>query len=132
MKIIYQCPHCSAALNAKQNIILAAKKSTEPKNKGLVLLHEELGNYTVASSASLTIETGDEVDFYCPVCKANLQARKNPDLAEFTRIDRTGSYETIFISRTYGERCTFQLSDKKKMKTYGESVKKFQNPEWFL
>lgn len=132
MKEIYQCPHCQAGLNAKRNIIIAAVKSNNPKNKGLVLLHEDLGNYTVAMSSSLSIETGDVVDFFCPVCHVSLQAIKAGDLAEFIRIDELGNQHTIFISRTYGERCTFQLDEKKKLKTFGEQVKKYQDPDWFL
>ncbi|MCF8368271.1 MAG: hypothetical protein K9G76_04455 [Bacteroidales bacterium] len=132
MKLIYQCPKCKAALNAKRNIILAASSSSVKENKGLVLLHEELGNYTVATTPSLTVETGDKVNFFCPVCHESIDSREGENLASFIRIDENGEESVIVISRIYGERCTFQVDDKKEVKSYGDSVKKFLNPEWFL
>lgn len=131
MELIYKCPHCNASINAKRNIILAAVKTSDKTNKGLVLLHEEIGNYTVAISSSLKIDSGEEVDFYCPVCHASLNSEKGNSLASFTRIEN-GDESSIVISRIYGERCTFQIDDKKKVKSYGESVSKFIDPEWFL
>jgi hypothetical protein len=131
MRLTYKCPHCHAAINAKKNIILAAHGPDSKDNKGLALLHEEIGNYTVAMSATLNIKTGDLVTFFCPVCNESLISDKSKDMAHFIRIDETGEETTIFISRTYGERCTFQVDDKKRMRSYGDSVKKFLDPEWF-
>ncbi len=132
MDLIYQCPHCKAAINAKRNIILSAHKKGEKNNKGLVLLHEEIGNYTVAMSPSLKVDSGDEVDFFCPVCNKSLNNEKGEQLASFLRIDEAGEETTIVISRIYGERCTFQVDDNKRVKSYGESVQRYLNPEWFL
>jgi hypothetical protein len=132
MSINYICPFCRSALNAKRNIILVAKRPDEKHNQGLVFLHEEIGNYTVANSSTLVVESGNVVDFYCPVCNESLNAVKGENLAKFNRIDEVGEESTIVISRVYGERCTFQLDDKKKVKTYGESVRKYLDPEWFL
>ena len=131
MRLIYKCPHCKAAINAKKNIILAASAADHKENKGLALLHEEMGNYTVAMSATLKVKAGDVVDFCCPVCNASLNSDKSDDMASFLREDETGEETTIYISRTYGDRCTFQVDDKKHIKTYGDSVKKFLDPEWF-
>lgn len=132
MVLTYKCPHCGASINAKRNIILRACKVGDKSNKGLVLLHEEIGNYTVAMTSSLNVDSGDEVDFFCPVCGEKLNSEKGKNLASFTRIDETGEETTIVISRIYGERCTFQVDDKKQVKSYGESVQKYLNPEWFL
>lgn len=132
MTVNYICPHCRSALNAKKNIILVGKIPHEKNNKGLVLLHEEIGNYTVATSPTLIVDTGDEVDFHCPVCGYLLNSVKAENMASFIRVDDIGDETTIVISRIYGERCTFQLDDKKKFKSYGESVQKYLDPEWFL
>ena len=132
MKVNYICPHCRSALNAKKNIILTAKDPLQKNNHGLVLLHEEIGNYTVATSPTLNVETGDEVDFYCPVCGTMLNSAKGDKLANFTRVDEAGDETAIVISRIYGDRCTFQVDDAKKVKSYGESVQKYLDPEWFL
>lgn len=132
MNLVYKCPHCNASINAKRNIILAAESVHNKSKKGLVLLHEEIGNYTVAMSSSLTIDNGEEVNFFCPVCNESLNNMQGVNLASFTRIDEAGEESTIVISRIYGERCTFQVDDKKQVKSYGESVQKYLNPEWFL
>ena len=131
MRLTYQCPHCRAAINAKKNIILAARAVDNEENKGLALLHEEIGNYTVAMSGTLNVKTGEMVEFFCPVCNKSLNSTKSKDMANFIRIDETGDETTIFISKTFGERCTFQVDDKKRIKSYGDSVKKFLDPEWF-
>jgi len=130
MEIVYLCPHCRGAINAKRNIILAARSSK--KQIGLVLLHEEIGNYAVALSPTLKVKTGEIVDFFCPICHAELNTSKGDNLAKFIRVDDTGTESNVIISREYGERCTFTVDDRKKVKTYGESVRKYLDPEWFL
>lgn len=132
MHLIYTCPFCKASINAKKHIILAVRAENDADNKGLALLHEEIGNYTVAMSSSLKIKSGELVDFFCPVCNESLNSNKEDNLASFSREDETGAETTIYISRVYGERCTFQVDDKKRIKTYGDSVRQFMNPEWFI
>ncbi len=131
MELTYLCPHCKGAINAKRNIILAARRVEDKDNKGLVLLHEEIGNYTVAISSTLKVDTGDEVDFNCPICHSSFNSPKGEALASFIRVEN-GEESNIVVSRIYGERCTFQIDDKKKVKSYGESVSKFVDPDWFL
>ncbi len=130
MEIIYLCPQCRGAINAKRNIILSTRSSK--KQIGLTLLHEEIGNYAVALSPTLKVDTGDIVDFFCPICHASLNTSKGDNLAKFIRVDETGTETSVIISREYGERCTFTVNDRKKVKTYGESVRKYLDPEWFL
>jgi len=132
MHITYKCPHCKAAINAKKNIILAARSEDNKDSRGLALLHEEIGNYTVALSSSLKIKTGDKVIFFCPVCNTSLNSSKDDDLASFIRVDETNEETKIFISRIFGERCTFQVDRSKKVTSYGESVKQFLSPDWFI
>jgi len=98
----------------------------------LVLLHEEIGNYTVALSPTLKVETNEVVDFFCPVCHASLNTLKGENLAGFLRVDQQGNESNVIISRKYGERCTFTIDEKKKVKSYGESVRKYIDPEWYL
>ena len=131
MRLTYKCPKCAAAINAKKNIILAAVSIDKKENKGLALLHEDMGNYTVGMSASLDVKSGDIVEFFCPVCNSSLTSEKNDEMASFVRVDETGEETTIFISRTYGERCTFLVDDLKRVRSYGDSVKKFLDPDWF-
>ena len=52
MKATYLCPHCRGAINAENNIVLSARNNS--KQVGLVLLHEEIGNYSSILSDTLT------------------------------------------------------------------------------
>jgi hypothetical protein len=131
MHLKYICPHCNGAINAKRNIVLAAESKKNRSKKGLVLLHEEIGNYTVAMSYTLDLNSGDVVEFFCPICHYSLTTPQGDNMAYFTRIDENGDESNIVISRIFGERCTFQIDDSKKVKTYGDSMGKFVDPDWF-
>lgn len=130
MKVTYLCPHCRGAINAENNIILSAKTST---NKvGLILLHEEIGNYTSALSSSLTVEKGEVVDLFCPICHESLNIPKKDSLAKYIRIDDGIKESYIIISRKYGEKITFKVDENKQVESYGEKLRRFIDPEWFL
>jgi len=130
MKVTYLCPHCRSAINADNHIILSAKKSSD--NKGLLLLHQEIGNYTNTHSDTLQVEEGDVVDIYCPVCHESLNIPYKDDLARYIRIDEDLKESYIIISRKYGERITFKVEDNKHVETYGEKISRFIDPDWFL
>ena len=130
MEVAYLCPHCRGAINAGNNIILSAK--TKKKRVGLVLLHEEIGNYSVTLSSTLQVEEGETVDFFCPICHACLNVMKGDSLAKFIRIENSTRECYIIISRKYGERITFTVDVNKKVESYGEKLSRFIDPEWFL
>ncbi|MEN8224702.1 MAG: hypothetical protein ABFS05_05005 [Bacteroidota bacterium] len=131
MKVAYLCPHCRGVINADNNVILSAK-SVKTNKIGLVLLHEEIGNYSVRLSSSLTVEPGEIVDFYCPICHESLNTNKGDSLAKFLRLENDIDESYIVISRAYGEKITFKVDKNKEIKTYGESISRFIDPEWFL
>ncbi|HNS16852.1 MAG TPA: hypothetical protein PKH94_10055 [Bacteroidales bacterium] len=130
MNVNYLCPHCRGAINALENIILAARKKR--KNTGLVLLHEDLGNYKSSFSATLVVEPGDIVDFFCPLCHKSLNTRRGIHFAYYIRIDESGNESKIVISRMYGEKATFKIEDGKAVESYGECARKYIDPEWFI
>lgn len=130
MKVTYLCPHCRGAINADNNIVLSAKTST---NKvGLILLHEEIGNYTSILSDSLAVEKGEVVDLFCPVCHESLNIPRKDSLAKYIRIDDNCNECYIIISRKYGEMITFKVDENKQIETFGEKLSRFIDPEWFL
>ena len=130
MNIKYLCPHCRSEINPYQNIILSAK--TKNNDVGLVLLHEEMGNYSVIVSPSFEVEVGEIVDFFCPVCHESINTEKGGHFATYVRIDEQNIESNLIISRKYGEKCTYKVDETKKVESYGESAKKYLNPEWFL
>ncbi len=130
MKVTYLCPKCRGAINAANNIILSAKTSTN--TVGLILLHEEIGNYTSTLSSSLTIEKGEVVDLFCPVCHESLNIPIKDALAKYIRIDEDLNESFIIISRKYGEKITFKVDENKHVEAYGEKLSRYIDPEWFL
>ena len=130
MNVTYLCPHCRGAINAGNNIILSVK--TNAKQVGLVLLHEEIGNYTSESSASLSIKKGEVVDVFCPVCHQSLNIPNKDSLARYIRIDDNCRECFIIISRKYGENITFKVDENKQVESYGEKLSRFIDPDWFL
>jgi len=130
MEVTYLCPHCRGAINANNNIVLSAKSNKN--NLGLALLHEEIGNYSVSLSASLTVEPGEIVDFYCPICHKCLNVKKGDSLARYIRLENGISESFIIISRVYGENITFKVDKHKQVETYGKSISRYIDPEWFL
>lgn len=130
MKVTYLCPHCRGAINAEGNIILSAKAKS--KQVGLVLLHEEIGNYSSKLSATLTLNKGEVIDVFCPICHESLNIHDRDLLAKFIRIDDNCNECFIIISRIYGENTTFKVDNNKQVESYGEKLSRFIDPEWFL
>jgi hypothetical protein len=130
MKITYLCPHCRGAINAGNNIILSAK--TKTNKVGLILLHEEIGNYASELSSSLAVQKGDVVDLFCPICHECLNIPNKDYLAKYIRIDTEMQESYIIISRKYGEKITFKVDDNKQIESYGEKLSRYIDPEWFL
>ena len=132
MKPQYLCPFCRAAINVKGNVVLAARNLKDIDNKGLVFLHEEIGNYSSEISTSLKVSPGDMVNFYCPVCQESLDIEKGEGLAGITHLDEDGKKSTVVISRVYGEKASFQVHDDKQITSYGAKLSKYIDPEWFI
>jgi len=129
MKAKYICPHCQGVLNIKQDIILSAKNS---KNEvGLILMHPELGNYSIRKTESFELEIGKSIMFYCPICHANLDAEGKDNLASLLLITQEKKESTVVFSKTFGEKATYHIQDKQVL-SYGEHCKKYIDPEWFL
>jgi len=130
MNVTYLCPHCRGAINAENNIIFSAK--THHGKTGLLLLHEEIGNYASSLSSTLVVELGEVVDLFCPICGESLNIPNKDALAKYIRIDENCEECFIIISRRFGEKVTFKVSDKRHVETYGEKLSRFIDPEWFL
>ena len=103
----YRCPKCHGYIRVGDHVILSAKNQGFPG--GLVLLHPEPGNYTVATHPSFTYKKGDLVEFYCPVCHHNLDSTKHMNLAMVVMTDETGQDYDIYFSKVAGEHSTLKM-----------------------
>jgi hypothetical protein len=57
----YKCPHCSSHLKVGDNIILVAKNSSN--QKGIVLLHAEVGNYSSLKHPEFVVNDKETIEF---------------------------------------------------------------------
>ena len=120
LDINYLCPDCRSYLRVWNNIIFSVKSCTENK-MGLLLLNPELGNYEFISHYMLEFNKMDCLEFYCPVCGANLQAADvNKNLARVIMIDEDQREYDVYFSRLRGEESTFKISNGDIVEKYGK------------
>jgi len=60
----FRCPHCKNLLNVSDNIVFSTRNRWG--KEGIVLLHPELGNYSVIMHPGFVVSKGELLDFYCP------------------------------------------------------------------
>lgn len=125
MEYHYKCPHCDSYLRVRENIIISfkAKKS---ENQGIILLNPELGNYGFIVHDTVIFEKDEVVDFYCPICAADLSAKEiNPKLVNLTMIDKNGVEYDIFFSRVAGEHSTFKVDKENIIEKFGKNASSY-------
>jgi protein-disulfide isomerase len=119
MKTNFICPKCSGHLQVGGYVIFAV--TTKKGKRGLILLSPHLGDYTKFINSDFQVDEGEEVDFFCPLCHANLAANEvHPRLVRLLMIDENAEKHEIFFSGIEGEKCTYKISEKKYEK-YGSA-----------
>lgn len=120
----FRCPKCNAYLNVCDQIVLAAENNKG--EKGLILLHPELGNYAVDTHNKFDIEQGEKLIFHCPACNKSLTSDQTDELAHIIMEDENGEPFEIHFSKTKGEEVTYKLEGKS-VEFYGTNTKKYLN-----
>ena len=108
MAVEYLCKACRGHLNVKTSIVLSATKVNSSK-RGLIFLNPELGNYTVTTHPSFTVEEGEEYLITCPICHSQLNSLKYAHLVRIIMIDEQGKEYDIYFSNIAGEKCTYKI-----------------------
>ncbi len=130
MKTTYLCPNCRESINVGEDIVLTAKNKHD--QKGIVMLHTTLGNYSIKNSPAFSLSEGDNISFSCPLCHHYLGNKKNDRLARIIMVDEDRKEYFIIFSQIYGEKCTFKLEEKEVKASFGEHLSRFTDPEWFM
>jgi hypothetical protein len=103
----FLCPSCLNLLNVGKNVIFATR--TKENKGGLIILHPDLGDYSILEHPSIIFEKGDRIDFYCPYCNKKLTSDRNDNLAKvIMRNENKVEYE-IHFSRFAAERSTYKI-----------------------
>jgi len=101
----YFCPECKSDLLVDGHIILTAEAKS---GKGLLLFEPKLGNYNFRKHANFLLETGEHVEFYCPVCRKNL-SEKDDSLAQICLQDSEGDVYELWFSELVGKEATYKI-----------------------
>lgn len=117
----YICPHCRGHLRVGENIIFKIRNTR--REKGLLLLHPEVGNYTSLKHPDFNFQEGERIDFFCPLCMQHLDAAIDENLVHVIMIDKLHNEHEIYFSRVAGEQSTYQVSNDGVMETGEHSYK---------
>jgi hypothetical protein len=123
MAIEYLCKVCRGHLNVKTSIILSATNISDRKQRGLVYLNPDLGNYTSTTHPSFEIREGEEYIYNCPICGAQLNSMKYLHLVRILMKDEEGKEFNIYFSGIAGEKCTYKIRGSTVEQKSGPDVK---------
>lgn len=107
MSLDYMCPHCKGFISLNSCVIFSVR--TPDYQLGLISLHPELGNYGIKKHANFDFKEGDELDFYCPICHAELASKMHASLARIVMIDDKFNEFEILFSKKAGQQSTFKI-----------------------
>jgi len=116
----YLCPTCKGHLNAGGKVIFTARNTRN--KKGLVLLSPSIGTYDYEHHDNLIFIKGKMVDFYCPICAADLASDKNDQYAGIIMVDHNNQEYEILFSRKSGERSTYVVAKDEGVEMFGEDA----------
>ncbi len=108
MENYYLCPLCRGHLRVGGNIVFKVRNTL--REKGLMLLHPEEGNYSSIIHPKFHCEEGDRIDFFCPLCMSSLDAALNENLVYVIMVDPQGKEHEVYFSRITGEHSTYKGS----------------------
>ena len=78
------------------------KIRNQSREKGLLLIHPEVGNYTSIKHPQFQFKEGERVDFFCPICMQSLKAEREEYLVQVVMQDESGTEHEIYFSRIAG------------------------------
>jgi len=124
MRTDYICPKCSGHLLVGDKIIFTAI-TRKNKRSGIILLSPVVGDYTSVIHPTFNVEEGEEVNFFCPICHANLTASDvDEKLVKIIMIDKDSVKHEIYFSDVMGEHCTYKIS-KEIVEKFGDASEKY-------
>jgi hypothetical protein len=101
----FLCPKCMAHIRVGDHIIFKVKNSK--KQSALLLLSPQIGNYTSIKHPSFEIQTGEYLEFYCPICNTSLNSDIHKNLAHVILNDESGKSTDVYFSQIAGEHSTY-------------------------
>jgi uncharacterized protein YbaR (Trm112 family) len=119
MEKSFYCPFCHGQLYINERIVFSAK--SDSGNYGLILLTPDLGDYRIMKHTDFKIESGEHVDFFCPICHSNLIVeRENRKFTRVLMLEAGEEYEVLF-SQIAGESATYVIGERS-YRAYGRDA----------
>jgi len=103
MSWTYSCPHCAQVLNPDETVILIGYIN---RQEVLVGFHPQPGNYTAYLPPGVELQHGTSYDFFCPLCRTNLESQSHENLCELV-IWYGHERRRLLFSRNAGEHATY-------------------------
>ncbi len=126
LKHHYLCPVCRSHLRVWNNVVFSIRKE-DGLTQGLLLLNPNLGDYSFMCHG-IDFYDDEIVDFYCPVCHADLAAKDmNDKLVRVIMIDEDEKEYDIYFSRVSGEHSTFKVKKEDVIARFGENASSYVN-----
>lgn len=119
MRTDFLCPKCQNILNVGDNVVFSTRNKW--KKEGLILLHPEVGNYTLVKHPSFEVAEGEMIDFFCPYCGELLRSDKHENLVKILIRDENGNEGEVHFSRIAGQHSTYRIIGKN-MEIFGEDA----------
>ncbi len=123
MEKFYLCPRCHGHLKVGEYIIFTARNKN--KDKGLLLLHPEIGNYSSIKHPDFEFTEGEGIEFYCPLCQSRLVSSFDDKLVQVIMVDKNAREYEIYFSRIAGEHSTYQVKGDEAVMVAGEHAARY-------
>ena len=118
----FLCPKCWEHIRVGDYIIFKVKN--QKKQSALLLLSPQIGNYTSIKHPSFEIQTGEYLEYYCPLCNTSLMSDIHKNLARVILKDESEKSNDVYFSQIVGEQSTFTI-DGESVRIAGEDAGKY-------
>ncbi|MBN2360645.1 MAG: hypothetical protein JXR83_14410 [Deltaproteobacteria bacterium] len=123
----YFCPHCRSSLNPGAHVVM---RISHRRQRGLILLSPQVGNYRRVLPEGFDLESGELVDFSCPVCGGDLTSPVDRKLGEVLLRRGVDEYARVNFSKVFGERATFVV-ETSGVHPYGAHAARYDDLNFF-
>ena len=103
------CPHCRGYLKVGDCIVFKIRNTR--REKGLLMMHQDGASFSSVKHPLFYAESGERIDFYCPLCMQSLDAAEDENLIRVLLIESDGNEHEVYFSPIPGEQSTYQLID---------------------
>jgi len=126
-KMTFNCPHCGQKLSFLDGSIIkmvGRLKATTFSCKTMFYFSATLGKHGCIVGEGVRVYDGAKVQYECinQVCKQDLTAEYNDELAELRGVDEAGNEFKVVFNKIFGKDSTFVLDmqARKVTASYGE------------